>query len=208
MQRAAAGLADEIHSVLDARGTRPGCVLVVAGPGNNGGDALYAGAELATAGSEVRILTTGRRVHEGGLAAAVASGASAQSREAAPGSAEFDEVIDGVDVVVDGILGTGSASDPALRGRARAVVEAIRPRVVARVIGAPVVVAVDLPSGTGADDGSVPDPVVLPAVVTVTFGAVKAGLLIRPASALAGRLRLVDIGLDLTGVTPLVSTDG
>lgn len=207
MQRAAAGLADEIRSVLADRGTVPGCVLVVAGSGDNGGDALFAGAELASAGSEVRIVTTGKRVHQAALAAAVAAGASADARQAAPGSGDFDALLEGVDVVVDGILGTGSVSDPALRGRARDVVEAIRPRVLMRILGAPSVVAVDLPSGTGADDGSVPDPLVLPALVTVTFGAYKAGLLMEPASGLAGRVRLVDIGLDLDGVTPLISLD-
>jgi NAD(P)H-hydrate repair Nnr-like enzyme with NAD(P)H-hydrate epimerase domain len=63
-----------------------------------------------------------------------------------------------------------------------------------------------VPSGIGADDGSVPDPMVLPAAVTVTFGAVKAGLLLPPAAGLAGRIRLVEVGLDLDGVEPLVRT--
>ena len=70
----------------------------------------------------------------------------------------------------------------------------------------PDVVAVDLPSGISPDDGGVPDPVVLPADVTVTFGAVKAGLLLQPARRLAGGVRLIDIGLRpyLEGVEPLV----
>lgn len=209
MQRAAQGLADEIRAVLRERGTTPGRVLVVAGSGNNGGDALFAGAILAGAGAEVRLLTTSDRVHEAGLAAAEAAGASTESRTASIESPEFAAVLDGVDVVVDGILGTGTSADPALRGRARDIVEAIRPRVLARIAGAPSVVAVDLPSGIGADDGSVPDPVVLPALMTVTFGAYKAGLLVEPGRGLAGRLRLVDIGLqpDLDGVEPLVRLD-
>jgi hypothetical protein len=72
--------------------------------------------------------------------------------------------------------------------------------------GSPVVVAVDLPSGTDPDDGSVPDPAVLPADVTVTFGALKAGLLLEPARSLAGRVILIDIGLqpELAGVEPVL----
>jgi NAD(P)H-hydrate epimerase len=52
----------------------------------------------------------------------------------------------------------------------------------------------------------VPDPVVLPADVTVTFGAIKAGLLLAPASRFVGELRLVDIGLGphLEHAEPLV----
>jgi NAD(P)H-hydrate repair Nnr-like enzyme with NAD(P)H-hydrate epimerase domain len=53
---------------------------------------------------------------------------------------------------------------------------------------------VDLPSGIGPDDGSVHEPV-LPAAVTVTFGAMKTGLLLEPARSVAGRVVLVDLGL-------------
>jgi hypothetical protein len=71
----------------------------------------------------------------------------------------------------------------------------------------PLVVAVDLPSGISPDDGRVPDPTVLPADATVTMGAVKAGLLLPPASRLAGRVVLVDLGLGraLAGVEPAVT---
>ncbi|AMM22559.1 hypothetical protein AX769_19615 [Frondihabitans sp. PAMC 28766] len=206
MQRAAHGLAEEITAVLTNRGTTAGVVLLLVGSGDNGGDALYAGAALASQGHTVRILTTGTHWHEGGLAAAVAAGASADHRDTDPGHAAFEAVTDGVDVIVDGILGTGTGQDPALRGRARSLVEAIRPSVLMRMTGAPAVVAVDLPSGIGVDDGSVPDPLVLPALVTVTFGAVKAGLLLEPAAGLSGRIRLIDLGLDLSEVEPVVST--
>jgi NAD(P)H-hydrate repair Nnr-like enzyme with NAD(P)H-hydrate dehydratase domain len=62
----------------------------------------------------------------------------------------------------------------------------------------PWVVAVDLPSGIGVDDGTVAGPV-LRADRTVTFGAAKPGLLLPPAAGLAGELTVVDIGLDLDG---------
>lgn len=219
MQRAAAALAAEIRAVLDGRGARSGTVLVIAGSGDNGGDALFAGASLAAAGVEVRVVTTGERWHEAGLAAAEAAGALVADRRAETSSEAFVALLDGVDVVVDGILGIAPGGDPAghsaegrssaLRGRARDVVEAIRPRVLRRMMGAPSVVAVDLPSGIGADDGSVPDPMVLPALVTVTFGGAKAGLLLPPAAGLCGRIVVVDIGTgsELAALEPAVTLD-
>ncbi|MFW8745699.1 NAD(P)H-hydrate epimerase, partial [Mesorhizobium japonicum] len=59
------------------------------------------------------------------------------------------------------------------------------------------------PSGVDPDTGEVPDPAVLRAAVTVTFGAMKPGLLRRPGADYAGRVALVDIGLDLTPFTPV-----
>ncbi len=72
--------------------------------------------------------------------------------------------------------------------------EALLPAVRA---GKPRVIAVDLPSGLQPDDGT-NDGVVLPASVTVTFGAVKAGLVAADGRPLAGSIVLVDIGLDLS----------
>jgi hydroxyethylthiazole kinase-like uncharacterized protein yjeF len=177
-------------------------VLLLVGPGNNGGDALFAGAELAGEGVAVDVVPTGSRMHEEGLAAAVDAGARVRA-DADPDAA--CRLASGADVIVDGILGTGtSAESPALRGRARDLVAAVLP-----VLDYPLrpdVVAVDLPSGISPDDGAVPDPVVLPADVTVTFGGVKAGLLLQPASRLAGEVRLIDIGLGpyLETAEPLV----
>ena len=187
MQRAAAGLAAEIRT------TSPSRVLLLVGSGNNGADALYAGAELAAENVEVAILTMGARVNREAMTAAVAAGARV-----------VGEVASGFDVIVDGILGTGTSANPALRGDARRIVGEILPLL--SVHPHPLVVAVDIPSGIDPNDGSVPDPVVLPADVTVTFGGYKAGLLLEPASRLAGRVILIDIGLgpDLEALTPLV----
>jgi hydroxyethylthiazole kinase-like uncharacterized protein yjeF len=207
MRRAAAGLAQELRRVLDGRPPRPDGgsrrrVLMLVGPGNNGGDALYAGAELAGAGMAVTVVATGSRMLEEALDAALESGARLRA-DADPDAAR--RLASDADAIVDGILGTGtSAGSPALRGRARDLVTAILP--VLDRPGRPEVVAVDLPSGISPDDGTVPDPVVLPADVTVTFGALKAGLLLDPARRLAGNVVLVDIGLGphLAGVEPLL----
>jgi NAD(P)H-hydrate epimerase len=198
MQRAAAGLAREVRSLLGRDDAR---VLLLVGTGNNGADALYAGAMLAADGADVTIARTGDRVHAEALDAALAAGAH---EAAATPPAQVSRLAASVDVVIDGILGTGTSANPALRGNARDIVEAIR----AAGVTTPVV-AVDIPSGIGPDDGSVPDPSVLRATLTVTFGGYKAGLLLAPASSFAGEVRLVDIGLgeQLAKVEPVLRLD-
>ena len=189
MRRAAAALAGELRDLS------PGRVLALVGAGDNGGDALFAVAELAAEGVRVDLVATASRHHADGAAAALAAGATWAD------AAEVARLAARADVVVDGIVGTGSS--PGLRGTARDVVAAIaplleRPR-------RPRVVAVDLPSGISPDDGSVPDPVVLPADLTVTFGAVKAGLLLEPGARYAGRVVLVDLGLGPYLGDPVIS---
>lgn len=190
MLRAAEGLAAGIRSLAP---TGSGVLLLV-GSGDNGGDALFAGAELARDGYRVSILATGSRMHVAGLDAALTAGAVVTAGDPAGLAADAD-------VIVDGILGTGTSADPALRGAALGIVDAVLP-VVRREHG-PLVVAVDLPSGIHPDTGAAPG-LVLPADLTVTFGAYKAGLLIEPGRSLAGRVQLIEIGLDLTGVEPIV----
>ncbi|MGA4958036.1 NAD(P)H-hydrate dehydratase [Streptomyces lavendulocolor] len=177
MQRAAAGLAAACAGLLGrVYGAR---VVLLVGSGDNGGDALYAGARLARRGAGVSAVLLGPRAHEGGLTALRAAGGRVvEDPSAAPERA---------DLVVDGITGIGGRGG--LRPEAARVVRA------ARDSGA-VLVAVDLPSGVDADTGEVAGEAVH-ADVTVTFGAYKPGLLIDPGRERAGALRLVGIGLSL-----------
>jgi NAD(P)H-hydrate epimerase len=193
MQRASAGLAREIRSLAPRR------ALVLAGTGNNGADALYAASELATEGVDVAIILTGDHADAAALDAALAAGGRVRPTASAGALAAS------VDVVIDGILGTGTSADPSLRGTARDVVAAI----LASSHPAPVV-AVDIPSGIDPDDGSVPDPCVLAARMTVTFGGYKSGLLLQPGAGFAGEVRLIDIGLgeQLAGMRPAIVIDG
>ncbi|NGO76907.1 NAD(P)H-hydrate dehydratase, partial [Streptomyces sp. YC504] len=180
MQRAAAGLAAACADLLGrVYGSR---VVLLVGSGDNGGDALYAGARLARRGAGVTaVLLAPERTHAGGLAAVRAAGA----RVVAAGDA--GPVIARADLVMDGIVGIGGKGG--LRPDAAQLASLVRES------GA-VVVAVDLPSGVGADTGEVAGDAVR-ADVTVTFGAYKPGLLIDPARSYAGAVRLVDIGLSL-----------
>lgn len=171
MRMAATALAGAVRSL------NPESVLVLAGSGDNGGDALFAAAELAAEGVAVSVWQVGTGVHDAALRAATDAGARLVTG------------FGGEDVVLDGILGIGAR--PPLREPARSAVLAVlaaEPR--------PRIVAVDLPSGVDPDDGSA-DDAVLPALVTVTFGAVKRGLVSEPGRSLAGRVVLVDLGLPL-----------
>jgi NAD(P)H-hydrate epimerase len=193
MRHAAAALAAEL------RGLAPSRVLVLVGAGDNGGDALFAVAELAAEGVRADLVATASRHHPEGAAAAVAAGARWVDAADAVGLAAT------ADIILDGILGTGTSRSPALRGAARDVVTALLPGLDSPQ--RPRVVAVDIPSGIGPDDGAVPDPTVLPADLTVTFGAVKAGLLLEPGSRYAGRVVLVDLGLGPHLGEPVVTAE-
>lgn len=189
MRRAAGGLAAAGVELLGRQvyGSR---VVLLVGSGDNGGDALFAGATLARRGAVVTaVLLDPDRAHPAGLAALrVAGGLSVP---AFPDSgrrvaAAAEQAIRTAELVLDGIVGIG-ATGP-LRAEPAAVV--------ALLADAPAtVVAVDLPSGVDPDTGAVPGPAVR-ADVTVTFGAYKPGLLVDPGAGHAGVVQLVDIGLD------------
>ncbi|MGP9019156.1 NAD(P)H-hydrate dehydratase [Streptomyces sp. BR1] len=177
MQRAAAGLAAACAGILGrVYGAR---VVVLAGSGDNGGDALYAGARLARRGAGVSaVLLAPDRAHPGGLTALLRAGGRVAD--------DPYDVLAAADLVLDGITGIGGHGG--LRPDAVPVARAARG-------SNALVVAVDLPSGVDADTGEVAGEA-LHADATVTFGTYKPGLLIDPAHAYTGAVRLVDIGLD------------
>ncbi|MEU9369059.1 NAD(P)H-hydrate dehydratase [Streptomyces avermitilis] len=180
MQRAAAGLAAACAQLLGrVYGRR---IVLLVGSGDNGGDALYAGARLARRGAGVTaVLLAAERAHAEGLAALRRAGGSVT------GTGPAEELIRRADLVVDGIVGIGGKGG--LRPDAALLAESVERSGAA-------VVAVDLPSGVDADTGEVPGAAVR-ADLTVTFGTHKPGLLIDPAREYAGSVRLVDIGLEL-----------
>lgn len=173
MRRAASALAEVISEHAPDR------MLVLAGAGDNGGDALFAAAMSAASGVRVDVLRVADRAHEEALTAATAAGARQISGD------ELQPAV--YDLVVDGILGIGARG--ALRGASRDVVLAL-------LSASPRVIAVDLPSGLDPDTGAA-DRAVLPVATTVTFGAVKVGLTVGDGPRLGGRIVLVDLGLDL-----------
>ncbi len=194
MQRAAAGLATVCVRMLGGGyGAR---IVVLAGPGDNGGDALYAGARLAARGAQVHVVQAGSRLHEGGAAAlrqaggrfAAALGGGEADGAGRPDAATLAAIAD-ADLIIDGILGIGG------RGGLRAPAANLAGPVAAAAAAGAIVVATDLPSGIDADTG-VSAGTAIRADVTVTFGTIKPGLLIDPGASYAGTVELVDIGLD------------
>jgi hydroxyethylthiazole kinase-like uncharacterized protein yjeF len=174
MQRAAAGLAAVCARLLPRLyGAR---VVLLIGSGDNGGDALYAGARLAGRGAAVEAILAGAKTHDGGLAALRAAGGRVTDRYAAIDEAEL--VIDGL----TGIGGHGALREPYATLAARTADTAA------------MVVACDVPSGVDAGTGQV-DGAAVRADVTVTFGTHKPGLLIDPGASHSGVVELVEIGL-------------
>ena len=172
MQRAARGLAVVGADLLAANGVYGSHVLVLAGAGDNGGDALWAGAMLARRGVQVHALLVGSSAYEPGLDALRAAGGRVVT-----------ETSTAYDLVLDGIVGIGGR--PGLRDDVAKVVDDL---------SAPVV-AVDVPSGIEVDTGRL-DGSHVRADVTVTFGTYKVALLVEPAARACGVVELVDIGLD------------
>lgn len=189
MDRAAFALSVVVaRELLERRGRVGGArVTLLVGPGNNGGDTLFAGAHLARRGAAVTAVLAAPQAHDEGLAALRAAGGRVV--RASDDEVAAARLAGGADVVLDGLLGIGARGG--LRGVAGDLVAALaagRPR--------PFVVAVDVPSGIGVDDGTVPGDV-LPGDLVVTFGGAKPGLLLPPAAGLVGRVEVIDVGLPL-----------
>lgn len=192
MQRAAHGLANAVIAELRIRGQRiyGASLSVLAGKGNNGGDGLYAASFLASRGMRTTAVLTGDAAHAKALAAFERAGGTVL-RPSAAAPAELAAEAARADVVIDAVLGTGAKGG--LRGNTAELVSAVLKELGGR--GGNFVVACDLPSGVDADTGEAFQPV-LPADVTVTFGAAKAGLLADPGADYAGRVHVVPIGIE------------
>jgi len=176
-------------------------VLVLCGKGNNGGDGFVVARHLKAKGAKVRVLLLGSRAEvKGDAARALAQwrGRVEEVRTEAEAAA-VSTALDGTDLAVDALLGTG------LAGPARGLVAHVIGRLNESAARArSVVVALDLPSGLGSDGGALPGPAVR-AALTATFAGYKRCLLLYPAAEQAGRVEVVPIGIPeaeiLRGIT-------
>lgn len=183
MRRAARGLADHLD-VIPAGDV----VVMLIGPGNNGGDALYAAVHLLDRGVRVDLCLLDKdMVHADGLAAALAAGANTVD---APTQQRW---------CLDAIFGIGAR--PGLDGKAADWAEWIAE-------SDPYTVAVDVPSGVDVDGSTLPSSYAM-ADSTITFGTYKNALLAAPAESAAGFVDFVDIGLGPhLGVPSLEALEG
>lgn len=179
LMRAAGGrIAAEVDSRIGSGG-----IVVLCGPGNNGGDGWVAAQELAARGREVSVVS----LRDPGALPEPAAGAARDAILAGVAWRGPDDlsVLSGASVVVDALLGTGSHLP--LRDKARDVCAALQGLEA-------YVLSVDIPTGTDADTGQA-DPAAVKADCTIALGSLKRGHVVYPAAGFAGEVVLADIGI-------------
>jgi NAD(P)H-hydrate epimerase len=196
MEQAGTAVAVAARALLNST-DRPssGQVLILAGPGNNGGDAFVAARRLAHTGIRSYVVLVSAATKPGTPAAAAnwarLDGIEQVQRMHAGGGREVAILLNGIEragLVIDGLLGTG------VRGVQREpVAQAVDLCLAARRAGVPVL-AIDTPTALDLTSGEPSEPNVH-ADLTVTFHRPKQGLLTRAGRALAGRVLVAPIGI-------------
>ncbi len=182
MENAGLAVAQEVKLALGTVSSSQ--ILVLAGPGNNGGDGLVAARHLHDWGAKVHIHLY-RRKTEGdrNLSLVLERGIACTEGEDLP-------ALDSMSVAIDALFGTGRLRP--LEGTIKGILEQVRAAKESRP--QLLIVALDLPSGLDADTGAI-DPACLDADVTVTLGFPKLGLFSFPGASKVGQLKIVDIGI-------------
>lgn len=203
MDEAGLAVAQEVWLTLGVVAGRR--VLVLIGPGNNGGDGLVAARHLADWEADVVVYMTVDRAKDKNLDAVRERNVPVFVAGDDADYASLQQALDGAEMIVDGILGTGRSRpiEGVLAGvltRVRATRERSLP---------PKLMAIDLPTGIDADSGRA-DPLALTADTTITFGVAKVGLYTLPGSEYAGKVQVIDIGIpkdaERAAETELLST--
>lgn len=174
MEAAGTAVAERVAAV-----TPDGLVVVLCGPGNNGGDGFVAARRLASAGRDVRLALLGERSKLKGDAAVNAQRWQGDVVPLSPAA------VDGAAVVVDALFGAGLA---------RPLDDAVAATVMAIDAQAVPCIAVDVPSGVDGDAGTVLG-VAPRALETVTFFRCKPAHFLFPGRELCGAIRIADIGI-------------
>ncbi|MDY6917440.1 MAG: NAD(P)H-hydrate dehydratase [Chloroflexota bacterium] len=166
-------------------------ILVLVGPGNNGGDGLVAARHLHDWGARVRLyLCTDRSGDDPNYAKAIERGIPCVAASQDPDLSHLGDALASSDVVIDALFGTGKARplDGVFKQALARVSEARHATQSLRLV------AIDLPSGMDADTGSV-DAACVPADLTVTLACPKLGLFSFPARDYVGELTIGSIGV-------------
>ena len=190
MENAGLAVAQEVWLLLGTVADR--AVLVLAGPGNNGGDGLVAARHLHDWGAKVEVFLLKTRDPEKDEVYRQVVERSIPLRMAGEDNSfvALEETLSRAEVVVDALLGTGR-----MRPIEGDLAEMLRRLAAARQKPLPPqILAVDLPTGVDGDSGAA-DPLCVAADVTVALGHSKVGLHTLPGSQYAGRVEVVDIGI-------------
>ncbi len=189
MEHAGLAIARRIHSLV---GNVAGCdILVLAGPGNNGGDGLVAARHLRDWGARVCVyLPVPRTIDDKNLQLVKERVIRVVTAGDDKKYADLHRALSTSEVVVDAVFGTGKLRP--IKGDIKDILTRVRDAKKQRP--AMKIVAVDLPSGVDSDSGAA-DPSTLAADMTITLGYPKIGLFYSPASELIGELEIVDIGI-------------
>ena len=171
-----------VAQAVSGRQSAGGRVVVLAGPGNNGGDGFVAARLLAEQGYAVTVLLVGALDKLKGDAAAAAKAWGRAVTVAKPNE------LAGADIIIDALFGAGP--DRPVTGLAQSMIEAVNAQ------AAPIV-AVDLPSGINGATGAVMGTAIK-AEQTVTFFRKKLGHLLMPGRAYCGKVSVAPIGIPAT----------
>ena len=189
MENAGLAVAEEVRKLCGNVAGSP--ILVLVGPGNNGGDGLVAARHLDDWGAQATVYLCSRNTEgDDNFSLIVERDIPVARAEDDEGLSVLDDALSSAEVVVDALFGTGRLRS--LEGAVKSVldlvsmVRASRPQLT--------VVAVDLPSGLDADTGAA-DPACLSADATITLGCPKVGLFGFPGAERVGKLIVADIGI-------------
>ena len=196
MEKAGKAVAEEVRRIQgDISGQN---VLILIGPGNNGGDGLVCARYLYGWGARVSLwLATERADDDPNLEMVRERGIACVSATEDDNLERFETVLAEVGVVIDALFGTGKVRplEGAIAGILGRVAKAKKERSSLRIV------AVDLPSGLDADTGAV-DEVCLYADSTITLAFPKPGLFNLPGAERVGELTVADIGIPEDLVPP------
>jgi len=189
MENAGKAVAEETRRILGKIDQQ--CILLLIGPGNNGGDGLVAARYLHDWKARVSLYLCGQRpTNDANLELVQQRGITCIEAAQDASLDKFDEMLSSASCVIDALFGTGKARS----------LQGVFPQVLDRVTQAKKktpglhIIAVDLPSGLNADSGAV-DPACLYADNTITLAFPKLGLFSFPGAERVGKLTIADIGI-------------
>jgi hydroxyethylthiazole kinase-like uncharacterized protein yjeF len=212
MENAGRAVADAIRQHVPVKNKR---ILALIGPGNNGGDGLVAARHLSQDGAQIICyLWRPRQEDDPNLKAVQERNIHCLHADGEGDGKTLNKALQNADVIIDALLGTGIARP--IEGSLKELLDTVRQVVTNRrgpqpsnlgglvpkphpaadaETAAPLIVAVDVPSGLNCDTGEV-DAATVPADLTVTFAAAKHGLFRFPGAEAVGELTIADIGID------------